>query len=363
MSRSLNEQKIRDIFERFANNKYYVLTTLVGSTHVIFCLIFFYLKVWPMAVFNIFSPVLYFYVRDLAKKNKAYVIFIYSYAEIVLHGILATYFVGWDTGFAQFIIAVIPFCFFAAYDLTRGRMRFLVPSFLGGIASVIYVVCRMVTYRSYPYYELSQEITGLLFVFNSICVFTFMFCFLLLFTYTLNGFETKLKKQNAILDYRASTDPLTSLLNRRSMRKHLDAAFNSGEKFSVAMCDIDDFKNINDSFGHEAGDLVLKELTGIITDTIPAGNPICRWGGEEILILFNNCGKEEAADICEEVRQRVADRIIPFYQKTLHVTLTIGVSEHQNAHSIEETIFDADNKLYHGKKNGKDQVVSVIQHI
>ncbi len=363
MSRLKNERKIINLLEKFANNKYYVLTTLVGSTHAIFCVLFFYLKIWPMAIFNIFSPIIYFSIRNFEKKNKAYVIFIYSYAEIVLHGILATYFVGWDTGFGQFIIAVIPFCYFAAYELTKGRLRFSIPTFLGIIAAIIYIVCRTVSYRAYPYYELSPEDTSMFFVFNSICVFSFLFVFLLLYTYTLNEIELMLKKQNAILDYKASTDPLTSLLNRRSMRKYLEDAYAEEKPFSVAMCDIDDFKMINDSFGHEAGDLVLKEITALINETVPAGNPICRWGGEEILILFNDCDKEEATGICEELRQKVAYKIIPFYSKTLHVTLTIGVSEHQQAYTIDETISDADNKLYYGKKNGKNQVVPVTKRI
>ncbi len=341
-----------------AENKYYALATFTGVVHSIFCLIFIYLKIWPMAVFNVFSPVLYFYLRKYSKQEKKYIIFIYAYTEIILHAIFATYYAGWGAGFGQYIIALVPYCFFACYELTKGRKRVVLPMILTLVASVVYLLCRHIANNTISAYELKGDVQDVLFLFNSIATFVFMYCFLTLYTYTLNEMEIRLKRQNAILDHRASTDPLTSLLNRRSMGVYLENAYESGAVFSVAMCDIDDFKTINDSFGHEAGDLVLKEIARIIRETIPEGNQICRWGGEEILILFNGHNLKETADICEELREKTDQNIIPFYDKTLHVTLTIGVAEHFKNIGIDETISAADGRLYYGKKNGKNQVVS-----
>ena len=170
--------------------------------------------------------------------------------------------------------------------------------------------------------------------------------------------EQQLLRKNAILNKKASIDPLTNLLNRRSMAKEFEAAAERDEPFAVAMCDIDDFKNVNDSYGHEAGDLVLREVSRIITESVPENSPICRWGGEEILILFNNQSLSEALVIAEQIRERIANNEIPFYMHTLRITITIGVAPHKNGRQIEETISDADSRLYIGKGNGKNRVVS-----
>ena len=356
-------RKIENIIAKFAAYKYYIMTGATGLSHAAFCVIFFRYKVYPMAIFNIFSPILYFMTWFLLNRKVEYAVFIFEYLEILIHGILATWFVGWDTGFGQYLIALVPLGFMACYELTSGRRRFTIASILGLCATITYVLCGRFDYISRPVYELPGNVNATLYTFNSIISFSFLFFFMIIYTFVINEMETQLKRQNAVLDRMASTDPLTSLLNRRSMGEFLQEAAGGNADFCVAMCDIDDFKQVNDSYGHEAGDLVLKEVTRIIKETVPAGNPICRWGGEEILILFNGFHKGDAVKVCEQVRQGVAANHIPFYNKTLHVTITIGVAPHLAPHAVEETISEADNKLYYGKKHGKDQVVSVLRRV
>ena len=351
------------ILERLSKRKYYIMTGMTGLTHALFFLVFYSQHVTPMAVFNIISPILYFSTRFLLDRKKEYAVFVFEYMEILLHGILATWCVGWDTGFGQYLIALVPLGFTACYELMEGRKRITIASILGLTATFSYVFCRQFSYRRAPVYPLREDVSIMLFNFNTVVTFAFLFFFLIIYMFAINEMESRLKKQNSNLGIMASTDPLTSLYNRRRMGKFLEESVENGRYFCVAMCDIDDFKRINDSYGHEAGDLVLKEVARIIKEVIPEMNPICRWGGEEILILFNEHTREEAVMMSEMLRRRIEANYIPFYNKTLHVTLTVGVAAHDSSRTIEETISEADNKLYYGKKRGKNQVVSVIRKI
>ncbi len=359
----LSNINTEQILEKLSKRKYYIMTEVTGLTHALFFFVFYSQGVTPMAVFNVFSPILYFSVRFLLDRKKEYAVFIFEYMEILIHGIVATWCVGWDTGFGQYLIALVPLGFTACYELMEGNKRITIASLLGLAATFSYILCRQFSYRRTPPYPLRMDVSNMLFTFNSAVTFAFLFFFLIIYMFAINEMESRLKKQNSNLGIMASTDPLTNLYNRRSMGGFLKESVENGRYFCVAMCDIDDFKRINDSYGHEAGDLVLKEVSRIIKEVIPEMNPICRWGGEEILILFNEHTKEEAVMLSDMLRRRIEANYIPFYNKTLHVTLTVGVAAYDNTKSIEETISEADSKLYYGKKHGKNQVVSVIQRV
>ena len=353
-----SEKKIRTLMIMLSERKYYVITTFIGLVHALFGVIFFLTGVIPMAVFNVFSPIIYLSMRGILKRGKLVVFLFFAYMEIIVHAVLTAYFVGGNSGFGQYIIAVVPLGFLGAYEVVKGRKRFTVPLILGIVASTIYILCRQYSYHTAPVYVLPESLEESLFIFNSTGTFVFLLCALLLYTITLNDMEQQLLKQNAILNKRASTDPLTNLLNRRSMAKELAVAAGGEAPFAVAMCDIDDFKKVNDSYGHEAGDLVLREVSRIITEAVPEDCPICRWGGEEFVILFNDHSLREALVVAEQIRERIAINEIPFYAHTLKITITIGAASHRDGQSVEETISDADSKLYIGKGNGKNQVVS-----
>ncbi len=352
------DEKTRKLLDIIAKRRYYILTECIGATHALFLVVFAVQRVMPMVVFNIFSPIMYFSARFFLDHKKEYAVFVGMYIEILVHAIMATWFTGWETGFQQYLIGLVPLGFMACYELTTGKTRFTIATVLGLCATFCYVICRQLSYTQTPPYVFDSRVTMMLYNLNSVATFAILFFFLIIYTYNMNEMESKLKRQNAVLDYRASVDPLTSLLNRRSMGEQLKKSLDSGRYFSVAMCDIDDFKMINDSYGHEAGDLVLKEVTRLINENIPEGNPICRWGGEEILILYNDHTSEEAVVLSERIRRAIDDNYIPFYNKTIHVTITIGVAAHSDSQSIEETIAVADGRLYYGKNHGKNQVIS-----
>ncbi len=157
-------------------------------------------------------------------------------------------------------------------------------------------------------------------------------------------------------------DTLTHLLNRRSMDNYLQAAYRQAKTgkavFCLMMMDIDDFKKVNDTYGHDCGDAVLRSVANTVSCGVKKNDNVFRWGGEEILILLNT-DEEKAVAAAERIRKDIAKDPIGYRDEVdVSVTVTIGVSAYKNGASIQDLMDDADKKLYYGKHHGKNQVVN-----
>lgn len=160
----------------------------------------------------------------------------------------------------------------------------------------------------------------------------------------------------------ARTDDLTGLSNRRHMLEliqyEMNRAERGGQPFSLLMIDLDDFKLINDSHGHDAGDAVLREVSRRLRETVRSHDSIARWGGEEFLLLLPETKHEGGLSLAKKLRQKVA--ATPFTldnaRQTLPLTATVGVSTYELGMTAAECIKLADQSLYRGKQAGKDRV-------
>ena len=157
-------------------------------------------------------------------------------------------------------------------------------------------------------------------------------------------------------------DPLTGLYNRRAGRielsKYIDLAESSNyrRQVAVALGDIDFFKKINDTYGHECGDMVLTRISEAMEELVgEQGIPI-RWGGEEFLLAFKT-DHQTAGEIVEHVLESVRNTEFTYEGQSFHVSMTFGVSAYRKKESIEQVVKRADEHLYRGKKNGRDQIV------
>ncbi|MDR1571757.1 MAG: GGDEF domain-containing protein [Clostridiales Family XIII bacterium] len=157
----------------------------------------------------------------------------------------------------------------------------------------------------------------------------------------------------------AYTDPLTGLFNRRYAEQHFKslAASPIESMGCVAMLDIDDFKKINDTYGHGAGDVLLEGLSGMMQQNLRKSDTIFRWGGEEFLICLSYVTLPIAGNILEKLRKNIEDSVFTIGENIIHFTVTIGVAE-LNRDSIEAGIDACDQNLYYGKQHGKNQVVT-----
>ena len=163
------------------------------------------------------------------------------------------------------------------------------------------------------------------------------------------------------LEKYANYDTLTHLLNRKNMDNYLKSAYISAKDhnapFCLLMLDIDDFKKVNDTYGHDCGDAVLKHVAQFVSFAVRKEDNVFRWGGEEILILLKN-NECQAYSVAERIRYGIENSSINYRNEFIvKITVTIGVCAYKTGMTIQKMMDVADSRLYYGKQNGKNQVV------
>ena len=166
-----------------------------------------------------------------------------------------------------------------------------------------------------------------------------------------------------IVERQALVDELTGLANRRQAERVLDAELTRAQRFgtavSVALVDLDGFKGVNDVYGHQAGDAVLRELATVLVAGLRQFDLAARWGGEEFLVVLPGTDAAGAVRVADRLRAAVATRAMPTAGgAVLHVTASFGVASFPPAGSREELVAAADAALYEAKRSGKNRVVS-----
>ena len=338
--------------------KFGVIVYSVALVHFFLTLIFGYFKVYPLFVFNIVSVITYLSSSLLVRREHLLAVYFITYFEILLHSYVATIFIGWQCGFAQYIIALIPVGYYICYTMKTELPKMVIANCSALFATAAFLSCKILSDIITPAYAANITSWELrLYLFNSICTFAFLIIFSLIFISEIRVSHEQLRHQNAILEKLANIDPLTGLYNRRSMQVFLNHAVEADTDFCLAMCDIDDFKKVNDTYGHDAGDVVLKDISKIMRQFVEGQGYVCRWGGEEILILSSQ-GKEETKLMVEKIRRSVDNHLFVYEEKIIRCSVTIGIAAHTSGDNIENTIGTADYNLYHGKRNGKNRVVA-----
>lgn len=168
--------------------------------------------------------------------------------------------------------------------------------------------------------------------------------------------------ENAMLYHIAITDELTNLYSKRYFRYSIEKKFvlydTYGEKLSLLMIDVDNFKKINDTYGHPVGDLVLKDISHCILVSVRDDDLAFRYGGEELSVLLPATDSSSAKVVAERIRETIANYAFNTGDQTISVTVSIGVAScPQNSTNIRDLIVEADKSLYDAKKTGKNKVV------
>lgn len=183
----------------------------------------------------------------------------------------------------------------------------------------------------------------------------------------------KLKKRIAELEDRLRTDELTRILNRRGLMEYLETIttevifqlkyperrrFLLIKYFSLVFVDLDHFKNINDSYGHQMGDEVLRRVTALIRDELRGIDIVGRYGGEEIVIGLIGADRQAASEIANGIRQKIARLDFKHEDSVFHLTASFGVASLDNGMSLKELIAQADTAVYRAKHKGRNCVVT-----
>ncbi|MEC5341003.1 sensor domain-containing diguanylate cyclase [Brenneria populi] len=178
--------------------------------------------------------------------------------------------------------------------------------------------------------------------------------FLLLLWLTIGGYQRRLEQM-------ATTDKLTGIMNRQAFdyafRRLSAKRFAQRRPLSILLLDIDHFKTVNDRYGHGVGDIVLQRIAKILQQSIRNSDRVCRWGGEEFVVMLDDCDMENALQRAEALRQDVEAMIVPFREETLQVTISCGVAEYRDKETLDTLINRADIALYQAKQQGRNRVI------
>lgn len=170
----------------------------------------------------------------------------------------------------------------------------------------------------------------------------------------------KLEEENIKLKEEVLVDKLTGAFNRRKLQEIIEVELERCKRYciplSMIIFDIDDFKKINDSYGHSRGDIILKNITKIITSKLRKTDYFIRWGGEEFVILAPETNIQGALILGEKVRKLVSENVFVGLER---VTVSVGVSEYKKELIYNEFFDKADKALYIAKNSGKNNVKSV----
>ena len=175
--------------------------------------------------------------------------------------------------------------------------------------------------------------------------------------------KTRLVELDRSLDLATRIDPMTGLSNRRNMKEMLQQeysrALRHNRTFSIILADIDGFKTINDTYGYNAGDDVLVEISRVFKGCVRNEDICARWGGEEFLILLPETAIDGALAVAQKIHESVSMTEFKAYKPGIRTTISIGLSEYKQGQALFECVSQADNALQQAKKAGKNRYIAM----
>ena len=348
---------IAKLLERHSGNalRYRVIYMAGAIIHTIFIVLFANIQLDILVGFNIVSVLMYaagsLFIRENRWSSLWIVLF---YMEIVVHAVLCGILLDWSYGFSLYSLMVIPVSYYMAYMDPNIKNSTLFSTIL----TVINIVLMTVT----GFLATGDELISNQSLAHAISVFNFAVCsiiiaiFASIYIYEMNNSMNDLKKKNDELNFLANYDALTNLRNRHHIADVFEIYEKNTKPFCVILGDIDDFKRINDTYSHDCGDKVLVTVADVISKSVGEQGTVCRWGGEEILIILSG-ESNKCLDMIEEIRLKIQNQHLSFNRREINITMTFGFADYSEDMRIEKLVSIADKRLYHGKKNGKNQVV------
>lgn len=263
-----------------------------------------------------------------------------------------TYCFGWNIGIQHFLAVLLVFVFFCKYK--HEPLKVLYAVFLFLLRLSLFCYCR--THE--PVMALDDGLTITLQIVNTFFIFFSLGLVAYLFSSTTQEMEGKLIEYNRKLEKQANTDTLTGLYNRRRTMEYLEKLLHTADtQISICLCDIDHFKRVNDTYGHNVGDVVLKTISETFQKRLPPDTFVSRWGGEEFLLIFPRLNGDETITALETLRQSIREIVFDGGIENFTISLTYGLVEYDYHSDITTLLKEADEKLYIGKEGGRDRIV------
>ena len=330
----------------------------MGIIHATLLGIMCWAHVKPLIFFNILSVIVYLFCTLLCKFGHIMPVYISVLLEVSAYSVASVYYVGWGCGSVCFLCSIIPIVIYFGTFLFKGKNRWIIVLTLI-IIYAVYVALYVRFEGARPLYGVSNAVRQVLVLFSSFVMIFSMIFYSAIYIFSSEIEVHGLERENEQLSADAKEDLLTKLLNRRGFMPLVESLMKDekGEVFCIAFLDIDNFKRINDTNGHDCGDEVLRHITRIIRKEMH-GCSICRWGGEEIIILMRGYGIISAKERLEALRKAIEGSPTVFFNKRIPVTITIGLEEYKDTYNeAEEIIKRADERMYYGKMHGKNILI------
>ena len=323
----------------------YTANIIYLIVHVIYLVLFIIAKMNVMIYVDAAIILIYLLFFLVLKKEKWYLYALLCGNEFFVFIIVSTIMLGFNSGFHLYLIGLCVVSFFTTYFSKnrnpKGSIAWV------GLSLIIYLTLYFTSKYFPPYYVTPRWLEMTLFSIHSVAVFAFVASYLIVFLKYAFSLEKKIMIQSR-------TDELTQINNRYGLYDFFDQD-DDKTSLALALFDIDDFKNINDSYGHVTGDYILKRVAQIASSTL-SDSFVCRYGGEEFVIVLDNSGWTYFEKL-EELRKNIEKETFEFEGIKIKITITIGAVNYMKDLSLEKWVELADKKMYVGKSSGKNKTV------
>lgn len=307
-----------------------------------------------LSVISLVGFLVFLGIFMLSYANKTKFVMTMTNLMILLYAVAEVYMVGTGTQALNLVIIA------AVYFLATSHWK-IAPKVFYSLGLFLYRVLLEIAIESIgSMVEITKNQTRAFSLINNFAVYVSIIAVLLIFAQAVLQAEAKLIKTNEKIKHMAEVDPLTQLPNRRAVMEKLeslDKEAHRGKRFCVAIGDIDHFKHVNDTYGHEAGDEVLKMASALFTNRMEGVGTVARWGGEEFLFVLEDLDISDAREKLNQIRMALTRAEVEHNGTIINISMTFGLSEFRANASLDAIINEADKKLYAGKEAGRNRVV------
>lgn len=333
----------------------YVVCSVLLLGHILFFAIFAALQIGLLAFLSLAGVFIYAVCFILLKYRMVRIGLMLCVLELAVVVCFDTVYLGWASGFHFYVLSLAPVIFLT--DVVNYKIKTAVTA----ACIALYIAIHQAFIPVTPVVTLPDTVLAIFHDFNIVVVFISITIILYYYRRTVIKSENKLHENMKKLARLAETDQLTQLFNRRYILNAIENEMllyaQRNVPFIVAIADIDGFKTVNDTCGHEAGDQVMIDIGHCIKDEIRENDIVARWGGDEFLLFLPQTGLAGGITALEKVRLAIAGLPFNIEGSLFNVTVTIGGAVYNGNDEMKNLIKTADKHLYAGKLAGKNRVV------
>lgn len=340
--------------DKYVKRVYWQIIMLALAAHCSYVVIFWRLGLPAIAAYNVVSVLFYCAMQKAVGKGYFRLAVTCIHLEVCVFVLVCTLNAGWGIGTPLYLIAMTSLTYFCPYKHKN------IPYFFAIMEMCLFLALMLYMDLIHPgYLEVSDTARLWLYLYNGCACFTIILYAAFSSKVSAAVSRKELQEENRSLSELANYDQLTGLLSRHAFRKKMEAI--KGGSVVIALSDIDDFKKVNDTWGHNCGDLVLSESAELIRYLLGKDAEVCRWGGEEFIFLFRDMEVKTVVEKLRMLCKAIEKHPFHFEESELHITMTFGVSSGMEGMSMEALVNLADKRMYEGKIRGKNRVVFLEQ--